>query len=211
MADIILYSFRRCPYAMRARLAIAYAQIQLQLREVVLKNKPQQLLKISAKATVPVLQLCNGQVIEQSLDIMFWALEQRDPDQWLLDKPDPLILIEQCDLQFKPWLDKYKYADRHLEHSLDHYRQHCCEYLTILERQLCDQPYLFGSKISLADAAIFPFIRQFAHVDRDWFYQSDYPLLQAWLTAQIDSVLFKGIMQKYPAWQLGQQPQMFIE
>ncbi|MCJ8339627.1 MAG: glutathione S-transferase [Pseudomonadales bacterium] len=211
MADLILYSFRRCPYAMRARLAIAYAQIQLQLREVVLKNKPQQLLQISPKATVPVLQLCNGQVIEQSLDIMFWALEQRDPDQWLLDKPDPLILIEQCDLQFKPWLDKYKYADRHLEHNLDHYRQHCCEYLTILERQLGNQPYLFGSKKSVADAAIFPFIRQFAHVDRDWFYQSDYPQLQAWLTAQIDSVLFKEIMQKYPAWQLGQQPQMFIE
>ena len=211
MAGLILYSFRRCPFAMRARLAIAYAEIQLELREVVLKNKPEQLLQISPKATVPVLQLDSGQVLEQSLDIMLWALGQRDTDLWLQDKPDQLILIEQCDLQFKPWLDKYKYADRHLEHSLDHYRQHCCEYLTILERQLDNQRYLVGSKIALADAASFPFIRQFAHVDRDWFYQSEYPLLQAWLTAQIDSVLFKGIMQKYPAWQLGQQPQMFIQ
>ena len=211
MPGLILYSFRRCPFAMRARLAIAYAEIQLELREVVLKNKPEQLLQISAKATVPVLQLGNGQVLEQSLDIMLWALQQRDADLWLLDESQQLALIEQCDLNFKPWLDKYKYADRYLEHSLDYYRQQCCSYLAILERQLGCQPYLFGAKPSLADAAIFPFIRQFAHVDRSWFYNSGYPLLQTWLRVQLDSVLFKGIMQKYPAWQLGQQPQLFIE
>jgi len=211
MAGLILYSFRRCPFAMRARLAIAYAEIQLELREVVLKNKPEQLLQISPKATVPVLQLANGQVLEQSLDIMLWALEQRDTDLWLQNENQQGALIEQCDLNFKPWLDKYKYADRHPEHSLDDYRQQCCSYLTILERQLECQQYLFGAKLSLADAAIFPFIRQFAHVDRDWFYKSEFTLLQTWLRAQLDSELFKGIMQKYPAWQLGQQPQMFIE
>jgi len=211
MAGLILYSFRRCPFAMRARLAIVYAEIQLELREVVLKDKPEQLLQISPKATVPVLQLANGQVLEQSLDIMRWALGQRDTDMWLQNEYQQLALIEQCDLNFKPWLDKYKYADRHLEQSMDYYRQHCCEYLAILERQLEHQPCLFGTKISLADAAIFPFIRQFAHVDRNWFYDSEFTLLQTWLRAQLDSELFKGIMQKYPAWQLGQQPQMFIE
>ncbi|EPJ51147.1 MAG: glutathione S-transferase [Osedax symbiont Rs2] len=211
MAGLILYSFRRCPFAMRARMAIAYAEIKLELREVVLKNKPEQLLQISSKATVPVLRLSDGRVLEQSLDIMLWALQQRDVDLWLLDESQQLALIEQCDLDFKPWLDKYKYADRFLEHSLDYYRQQCCSYLSILERQLQGNLYLFGDKLSLADAAIFPFIRQFAHVDRNWFYDSDYPLLQTWLGLQLDSVIFRGIMQKYSPWQLGQQPQMFIE
>lgn len=197
----ILYSFRRCPYAMRARLAIAYSQINVVLREVVLKNKPAAMLKASAKGTVPVLCLVDGCIIDESLDIMKWALTQNDQAQWLAADEHQLALIAHCDDVFKGWLDKYKYADRHPEHTMLYYREHCCEFLAVLEQQLAHSDYLFSEQMSFADAAVFPFIRQFAHVDRQWFYQSEFINVQRWLTLQLDSSLFKAIMVKYKPWQ----------
>lgn len=200
MSSALLYSFRRCPFAMRARMAIYYANLQVELREVLLKNKPPQLLVVSPKATVPVLVLSTGEVIDESLDIMFYALKNADPDGWLQNIDSQLALITKCDDQFKAWLDKYKYADRHPSFDQDYYRAKCDLYLHELDNILAEHQFLGLSKMSLADAAIFPFIRQFAHVDRQWFYQSEYTHVQGWLDRQIDSELFQGIMDKYPAW-----------
>src|SRR5690554_5339291 len=162
----ILYSFRRCPYAMRARLGILFAGLQVELREIVLRNKPAQMLAISPKGTVPVLQLPDGQVIDESLDIMRCALQLQDPQQ-LLDEStltQGYALIEQNDRQFKHWLDRYKYADRYPEMTQLEYRLQGEVFLQQLE-QLLNQSFLLGDKISLADIGIMPFIRQFAHVD----------------------------------------------
>ncbi len=202
----ILYSFRRCPYAMRARLAIAYSQQPVALREVVLKNKPQALLASSAKGTVPVLVLEDGSVIDESLDIMAWTLEKSDPDAWLsADLLAMLNLIDENDFEFKKWLDRYKYADRFPEHSTDYYRQQGEEFLFKLEHRLLASPYLFGQRISLADSAIFPFVRQFAAVDPTHFAQSPFPHLQRWLTDFSNSALFHSVMEKYPPWLESQQ------
>lgn len=202
----ILYSFRRCPYAMRARLAIQVAGIQVELREVVLKNKPAELLEISAKATVPVLQLPDGRVIDESRDIMLWALQQHDPQHWLGDEQALLEtanqLITSNDVDFKPNLDGYKYADRHPQ-SAEFYRQQGEHFLQQLEQKLQSQRYLLGDQVSLADMAIFPFIRQFAHIDKNWFEQTTYHRLQQWLAALLAAGSFKQIMTKYPAWQSG--------
>jgi len=205
MPSSILYSFRRCPYAMRARLAISVSCSEVQLREVVLKNKPEQLLKASPKATVPVLVLASGKVIDESLDVMKWALSNNDPDGWLNNKTADLILIAQCDNEFKTWLDKYKYADRFPELSATYYRERAEEFLALLEIKLTNNRYLTADALSLADAAIFPFIRQFAHVDKLWFSQSRYRAVRAWLDDLLVSALFKSIMTKYPAWQAGQE------
>lgn len=203
-----LYSFRRCPYAMRARLAIAYSRQQVVLREITLKSKPEAMRALSAKGTVPVLQLSNGCVLDESLDIMVWALEDCDPDGWLQqgNLTEMLNLIDEHDFEFKMWLDKYKYAERFPEQSADYYRAQAEEFLFKLENRLLATPYLFGQKISLADMAIFPFIRQFAAVDKEWFSKSTYPSLNVWLSNFCDSTLFKSIMKKYPAWlESGQQ------
>lgn len=196
-----LYSFRRCPYAMRARLAIAVSLQPVRLREIILKNKPQQMLDISSKGTVPVLQLADGTVLEESLDIMVWALERSDPQQWLNNNLiDMLQLIEVNDFKFKDYLDKYKYADRYPEHSAEYYREQAENFLAHLEERLQRNPFLFGEQVSLADMAIFPFIRQFAHVDSDWFAAAPYPFLQRWLNKLIEGPLFNSIMNKYPLW-----------
>ncbi len=199
----ILYSFRRCPYAMRARLAIYNSQIEIELREVVLKDKPPALLDISPKGTVPVLQLSDASVLEESIDIMNWALQKRDPDEWLsavLFEPTQL-LIQQNDTEFKYWLDRYKYADRYPEHPAEFYRSHCERWFALLERHLMTHDgFLLADRYTLADMALFPFIRQCAHVDREWFLQTSYVHLQAWLDRQINSELFKRVMIKYPQW-----------
>lgn len=199
----ILYSFRRCPYAMRARLAIAYSSITVELREVVLRNKPQQLLDISAKGTVPVLLLNNKKVIEESLDIMTWALSHQDTDNWLNNGSTKDIdqLIQWNDGEFKFFLDRYKYADRYPEHDERHYREKAGVFLIDLEKRLSQQAFLCGEHISLADMAIFPFIRQFANVNFNWFQASDYQKLNQWLRHHVESCLFISIMDKYPAWQ----------
>lgn len=200
----ILYTFRRCPYAMRARLAIVVSGISVEHREIVLRNKPQAMLAISPKGTVPVLQLADGRVIEQSLDIMLWALALNDPQQWLQgDKslPDAAkALIDTNDGPFKFWLDRYKYADRYPEHPAGHYRRQAEEFLQQLECLLGAQEYLAGARLSIADMAIFPFIRQFAAVDREWFAARNYMRLQKWLDGRLRSDLFSAVMVKRDRW-----------
>lgn len=196
-----LYSFRRCPYAMRARLAIAISQQQVNLREIILKHKPQEMLAISPKGTVPVLQLADGSVLEESLEIMVWCLHKSDPQGWLKGNLiEMLNLIDENDAEFKHWLDRYKYASRFPEHSEQFYREQGEEFLMTLENRLSQTPFLFGQQIRLADMAIFPFVRQFASVDKAWFAQSPYPKLQVWLAGLSNSQLFHSIMQKYPQW-----------
>ena len=217
MSDMpVLYSFRRCPYAIRARLAIAQSAMPVLLREVVLKAKPSEMLASSPKGTVPVLVLSDGQVIDESLDIMHWALRQSDPDHWLPEQGSPeaeqcSALITDNDGPFKHYLDRYKYADRYPEQAAEFYREKAREYLKPLEQRLCSHRYLLGEQISLADAALWPFIRQFAHVDKAWFDQVELPGLQRWLDAFLTSPLFISVMKKYPAWQSGEAAVEFPE
>lgn len=196
----ILYSFRRCPYAIRARLALKVSQIQVELREVVLANKPPQMLDISPKGTVPVLQLQDGTVIEESRDIMLWALQKNDPQGWLLSLDDGLALIDFNDNEFKQDLDHYKYADRFPDFPMVSYRKQGEVFLYSLEQKLLAWPYLLGENVSFVDMAIFPFIRQFAFVDKAWFDSSEYKKLQMWLQRLLDSELFSQVMLKLPQW-----------
>jgi len=201
MSFHILYSYRRCPYAMRARMALKYAGIALEIREIELKNKPAHMLKVSPKATVPVLVLSDGTVLEQSLEIMFWALQQQDKDDWLIaDSELTQQLIAENDIIFKQALDKYKYAIRFPEQSAEVYRTQGEVFLQRLEILLIQSQYLLSSQISLADIAIFPFIRQFSGVDTIWFEAAPYPKLKIWLKTLIESELFTNIMQKQPAY-----------
>ena len=203
----ILYSFRRCPYAMRARLALLAARINVEIREIKLRNKPRQMLEISAKGTVPVLQLPSGEVIAESLDIMLWALQQHDPLHWLAeDETETLALIRQNDGDFKANLDRYKYADRYPDFPQPYYRKQGEAFLAQLQSRLSSQAYLCGTHFGVADAAILPFIRQFAAVDQDWFQQAPYPAVRLWLADFCGADLFAAAMQKLPVWQHGDQP-----
>lgn len=206
-----LYSFRRCPYAMRARLGLLFAELPVALREITLKNKPAHMLAISPKGTVPVLQLADGVVIEESRDIMEWALEQQDPQELLNPKTlhQGNTLIEQNDQEFKHWLDRYKYADRHLEMTQTEYRQKGEAFLQILEALLTKNTYLLGDSVTIADIGIMPFVRQFAHVDRDIFYSLPYPKLQIWLKNWLAHPLFIQAMTKFQPWQDGDEPVIF--
>lgn len=206
-----LYSFRRCPYAMRARLGLLFAELPVELREITLKNKPAKMLAISPKGTVPVLQLADGVVIEESRDIMEWALEQQDPQELLNPKTlhQGNTLIEQNDQEFKHWLDRYKYADRHLEMTQTEYRQKGEAFLQILEELLTKNTYLLGDSVTIADIGIMPFVRQFAHVDRDVFYSLPYPKLQIWLKNWLAHPLFIQAMTKFQPWQDGDEPVIF--
>jgi len=188
---------------MRARLAIAYADVAVELREVELRNKPQAMLLISLKGTVPVLQLENGKVLDESLDIMFWALQQNDPEYWLkvASLANAQALIRRNDESFKYFLDRYKYADRYPDDSELYYRQQGELFLADIEDLLTQRAYLCGEHFSLADAAILPFIRQFCAVDPLWFNDSPYPLLRQWLNYFLASSLFESVMTKYPCWQ----------
>ena len=194
MTAHVLYSFRRCPYAMRARMALRYSGVPLTTVEVSLKAKPAEMLALSPKGTVPVLVCADGRVIEQSLDIMRWALAQNDPDNWL--GPDSAALIEENDHVFKTHLDRYKYAIRYPEQPMEHYRAQGEQFLQHLEDLLGHAPYLAGDRLSLADVALAPFIRQFAHVDREWFEQAPYPHLRVWLERFLTSALFTSVMAK---------------
>lgn len=198
----IFYSFRRCPYAMRARLAIVYAGIQVELREIQLRHKPAAMLAASPKGTVPVLVLPTGEVIDESLDIMLWALAQNDPNGWLSSWQNPSCrkLIKSNDDEFKFYLDRYKYADRYPEHSSVYYRQQGELFLTELEQRLQHKLYLSSAYFSITDAAIAPFIRQFAAVDNPWFSNAPYPNLRRWLQTFLDSALFHSIMPTYQPW-----------
>ena len=194
MTAHVLYSFRRCPYAMRARMALRYSGVPLSIVEVSLKAKPADMLALSPKGTVPVLACADGRVIEQSLEIMHWALAQNDPDSWL--GADSAALIEENDQVFKVNLDRYKYAIRYPEQPMAHYRAQGEQFLQRLEDLLEQTPYLAGATLSLADVALAPFVRQFAHVDREWFEQAPYPRLNAWLHRFLASALLNSVMAK---------------
>lgn len=200
----ILYTFRRCPYAIRARMAVANAGIVCQLREVQLKNKPSQLVEISAKATVPVMLLPDGCILEESLDILHWALKQGDIGSWkdFTANQQSVMdgLIRQNDSTFKMDLDRYKYADRFPEFSRETYRSRAENFLVGLEKRLEKDEFLFGQSNSYADIAIFPFLRQFSKVEPSWFQAAPYPQLRVWLKLQTENALFEVVMQKYAPW-----------
>ena len=212
MNTAILYSFRRCPYAMRARMALKYAGINLELREIDLNNPPAALLALSDNATVPLLHLPDGNVIDESWEIVQWAVRQNDPDLWLGEDDQYLIesdmLMETNDYSFKQDLDHYKYADRYPEQPMEYYRQQGEEFLQELEERLNETRFLLAETISIADIGIFPFVRQFSIVDQQWFDQAPYPKLQKWLSFFIESDcnethLFSSVMTKYDIWEQG--------
>jgi glutathione S-transferase len=210
----ILYSLRNCPYAMRARLAIYKAKYPVALRDIVLSNKPQSMLDVSPKGTVPVLVLRCNQVIDESLAIMLWALQENDPEDLLhsYDKSilaNMLELIEQFDGGFKTSLNAYKCAKRYQESNVVECRQLCEVYLAQLELRLSQHHFLYSNQESLADIALVPFIRQFARVERQWYLQSPYPKLRQWLNRYLHSPSFTKVMAKHPLWLESQQQVVF--
>lgn len=202
----ILYSFRRCPYAMRARMALWAAGIAVELREVKLAAKPQELIAASPKATVPVLVLADGGVIDESLAIMRWALAKSDPEDWLAGDDPALIAVN--DGAFKHHLDRAKYPGRYDEDSADH-RAEGLALLAPLETRLARAANLCGPTRALTDMALFPFIRQFAAIDPAWFASQPLPRLQGWLERRTAEPLFASIMPKFAPWQAGDAPIRF--
>jgi len=202
-----LYTFRRCPYAMRGRMGLSIAGVPVQVREVVLRDKPAEMLEASPKGTVPVLLTSSGDIVDESLDVMRWALAQNDPEGWLDADPDTTHeLIARNDGPFKRALDRYKYPNRYSDEDLvpGAARASGLEILQDLDVRITAQGgQLVRAERSLADIAIFPFIRQFAHTDMDWFNAQDLPALQAWLEGHKQSSLFKGVMKKYAQWSPG--------
>jgi len=205
MSPPVLYSFRRCPFAIRARLAIANSNLEVELREVFLKDRPQTLYDISPKGTVPVLQLEDGNVIDESIDIMKWALAQTASNWYSRNIELQDEMIYHNDFEFKQWLDKYKYHDCHPENTYEYYRDKCSETLAHYNNILKTQTHLVEESASLAEVAIFPFVRQCANMDREWF-ASTFPNVGRWLESWIQSELFKRVMLKFDAWELGEEP-----
>jgi glutathione S-transferase len=206
----VLYSFRRCPYAMRARMGLWIAGIEVELREVKLANKPPELAEASAKATVPVLVLYDGEVIDESIAVARWALSQSDPENWL--SGDDLELIAQADGPFKHHLDRYKYPNRYEGEPGFGRVDHQAEGLKILQEwdaRLAKHGQMCGPKRTFADIALFPFIRQFANHNRAWFDAQDLPNLHPWLEAHIVSDLFASIMPKFTPWKNTDEPITF--
>jgi glutathione S-transferase len=204
----VLYSFRRCPYAIRARMALKNASIVCELREVNLNNKPLVMTNLSNKGTVPVLQLTDGTIIDESMEVMMWALQQDDPDSWLgVESQNTRQLIDKNDNEFKLYLDHYKYFQSYPEKTQLSYRQSAEDFIELLEThlQIHDGNGFVSDRLSLADVAIFPFIRQFAHVDWEWFCNSQYKNLINWLLIFEKSELFLSVMQKYNPWQENQR------
>ncbi|CAN5401709.1 glutathione S-transferase [soil metagenome] len=199
----VLYSFRRCPYAMRARMALIVSGVACAVREVVLRDKPPELIAASPKATVPVLMLEDGSVIEESLDIMHWALARCDPERWLAG--DDAALIAASDGAFKHHLDRYKYPDRHASDPHEH-RDAALSLLAPLEARLAIHAHLCGATRSLTDVAIFPFVRQFAAVDPGWFAAQPVARVRAWLATQVESPLFERAMVRRRPWQPNDAP-----
>ncbi len=200
----VLYSFRRCPYAIRARMALSAAGIAVELREVVLRDKPAHMLELSPKGTVPVLWLDDGTVLDESEAIMRWALQQSDPHHWLPATPvaddDTTALIARNDGDFKHHLDRYKYATRYEGAVATEHRDAALPFLHALDDRLEQQPFLHGAHLGLADAAIAPFVRQFAKVDRTWFDATPLPHLHRWLATVLADDAFTTVMAKYKQW-----------
>ena len=213
----VLYSLQHCPYAMRARMGLLMAQQQVMLRAITMKNKPEEMLEISPKGTVPVLIFPdtsnkysqNSKVIDESLDIMIWALQQNDP-QDLLHKDNPhdlsnmLELIHRNDKEFKPQLEIYKKSKRFRTDTEVEERQKCEVFIAELEERLTTGNfpggYFVGNKPGLIDYALLPFVRQFSRVNKTWFKQAPYPLLRKWIEQQLQTRLYAKAMEKYPLW-----------
>jgi glutathione S-transferase len=209
----ILYSLRNCPYAMRARIALFKAQLQISLREVVLNNKPKEMLTASEKGEVPVLVMSDESapsiVIEESLEVMLWALAKSDPDNllYLHDPhalPNMLKLITQFDNEFKACLNTYKCAKRYRENNITECRQACEIFIQQLENRLSNipsqKPFIMSDQESLVDIALLPFIRQFAKVERQWYLKSPYPKVRLWLNRYLQSIMFTKVMAKHNVW-----------
>jgi glutathione S-transferase len=195
-------------------MAISYSGLTVELREVVLRQLPATLLACSPKGTVPVLVLPDGQVLEESRDIIDRVLADNDPDKWQPNHDDVLsaeikCLLDRNDAFFKEALDHYKYAERHPQHPVEYYRSQGESYLRQLEQRLEQHAWLCGERMSVADISIFPFVRQFAFVDKAWFDGAAYPQLQRWLNNFLQSDLFQGVMQKYPQWREGDTMTLF--
>ena len=203
----ILYSFRRCPYAIRARMALCYSGVQCELREVVLRDKAPEFLQVSASGTVPTLVL-EDQVLDESFDIMRWAMDQSDPEGWLEMPEAGYDLVEETDGPFKKALDRTKYASRYPDANKDDHLRTAQEFLKKLDSML-DNQHLFADTPRLADVAIFPFVRQFAFIDKTWFDAQDWPRLHRWLESHLASELFLNVMPKYPKWQSGDGKTLF--
>ena len=193
----ILYSFRRCPYAMRARMAIAVSATPVRLREILLRDKPEEMLSVSSKGTVPVLVI-GEQVIDESLDVMDWALARNDPEGWRARIDN--ALIAENDGPFKHHLDRYKYSTRYEDADAQTHRATGFAFLLKLEARLTDQNYLHGDERGFSDIAIFPFVRQFRIADKDWFDAAPITNVQRWLAGLMESALFTSVMAKYPLW-----------
>ena len=204
----ILWSFRRCPYAMRARMAVLSAGLEVELREIKLKDKPQAFLAASPSATVPNLQ-AGDLNFDESLDIMRWALGRSDP-HGLLNMPSTgETLIAQYDGPFKTALDHTKYATRYPDLDPQSERAQASDFIHSLETRLATHPFLIGDRPTLADIAIFPFIRQFAHIDRAWFDAQPWPNVISWLGGFLDSADFQTAMAKITVWEEGARPYLF--
>jgi glutathione S-transferase len=202
--NLVLYSFRRCPYAMRSRMSLYKAGFIVELREIELKNKPEQMLEFSPKGTVPVLVLPDDSVIDESLDIMEWALGKNDPDGWLnADKTEMQFLIERNDNKFKQALDRYKYPARYPNEDCTGARTVCTEILNDLNDRLKKHQQILSNNIAMADISLFPFIRQCAFVDIEWFNNLPMPHLQKWLREHLESTIFKATMLKFKIWSKG--------
>ena len=210
----ILYSLRQCPYAMRSRLGILHAHQTVVLRDIDMKNKPEEMLLISPKGTVPVLQLSDGNIIDESIDVMVWALTQSDPNNLLYshDKqklPRMLELIHRSDHEFVHALQKYRAASRYHDSNEEECRDDCCEWLMEIERALTKHAYIMGETPSLVDYAILPFIRQFSRVDKKWYGQSPLPYLRSWLVNHYNDPTFSKAMFTHPKWKKGADDVMF--
>ncbi|MET0372251.1 MAG: glutathione S-transferase [Sphingobium sp.] len=202
----MLYSFRRCPYAIRARLALLISGQSVELREVILRDKPQALREASPKASVPVLVLPDGHVIDESLDIMVWALGRSDPEAWLARQDASLIAAN--DGPFKHHLDRAKYPDRHGSDPAQH-REAALAMLRTLDAGLAGTDQLSGNRRGLTDMALFPFIRQFAAIDPAWFAAQPLSRLHRWLDGHLGSPLFAAAMLRVAPWREGDGPVIF--
>lgn len=202
MSTNILYSYRRCPYAMRARMALIYAGVTFETREISLRNKPLSMLALSPKGTVPVLYREGGRVIDESLNIMLWALSLSDSHNWFLssNRQEILAVIQKNDQEFKPLLDRYKYPERYVD-SQGAFEKAIEQHIKPLNDRLLKNRYLLGANQSLADIAIFPFVRQFARVNLALFEGLSYVRVNEWLSEIMSMEIYRKAMQKYPVWE----------
>ena len=207
----ILYSFRRCPYAMRARMAIHISSQKCEIREVLLRDKPPSMLEYSSKGTVPVLVLQSGEVIDESLDVIDWALNLNDPDNWQRSKDNEKTkeLIKINDGEFKYHLDRYKYSKRYDNEDPEFHRKKCLKFIESINNELNNSKYIFDDNISYADIVLLPFIRQFRIADIEWFDSLPYDNLKKWLSSFLDSSLLNSIMKKYDLWKEGDKSIVF--